>query len=292
MSGGGLGEIMPSAPERPSRSDYALCGTGESGTHGGDLNHRLFELHEWANITNPGVFMRMIIAAACLFPLVVLTACGDRAPVQGEEPDRTGQRGTDVVQSVSDHPLFAKLRDDDALTADFKTYMKWVASLRVPDAILVVKMMEADKPTVDSVASVFHEKVEFKEWMNLGHKINDIMTVPYYQAKYPEVYPVAHRAGIIAEFSLIKHFAKQNGYRDLPVLAYASVSPLVEHHATTPRRLARRLQYNPEYVSASVSDEDLELAVQVYEAGGYQYKDRAKILQGARVYLAERAVVK
>ena len=128
----------------------------------------------WANIANPGVLMSVFITVACLFPLAVLTACGDRAPVQGEDPDGTGRRSADVVHSVSDHPLFAKLRADEALTAEFTTYMKWVAGLGVPDAILVVKMMETDKPTVDSIASVFHERVEFKEWMNLGHKIEDI----------------------------------------------------------------------------------------------------------------------
>ena len=75
--------------------------------------------------------MKMIIAAASLFPLAALAACGDRATVQVGEPDGTGRRSADVVQSVSDHPLFATLRDDDALTADFKTYMNWVAGLRV-----------------------------------------------------------------------------------------------------------------------------------------------------------------
>ncbi len=233
--------------------------------------------------------MRMIFVAVCMLPLAVLTACGDEALAPAAGSAGIGAVSTGVEQAISDHPLFAKLQDDEALTRAFKTYMEWVAGLGVPDAVLVVKLMNATEPTIDSVASVFHEKVEFKEWMNLGHKVADIMTVPYYQAKYPEVYPVAHRAGIIAEFSLIKHFAKQKGYRDLPVLAYAAVSPLVEHHATTPSRIARRLKFNPEYVTTAVSDEELELAVQVYEAGGYHYKDRAKLLRAAGAYLSQRA---
>ena len=236
--------------------------------------------------------MRMIIVAVCIFPFAVLTGCGDEALSPAAGPDGIGHKSTGVEQAISDHALFAKLQDDPALTAAFKTYMEWVAGLGVPDAVLVVKMMNATEPTIDSMASVFHEKVEFKEWMNLGHKIEDIMTVPYYQAKYAEVYPVAHRVGIIAEFSLIKHFARKRGYRDLPVLAYASVSPLVEHHATTPGRLSRRLRFNPEYATASVGEEDLELAAQVYESGGYKYKDRAKLLRAAGEYLAQRAAAK
>ena len=236
--------------------------------------------------------MRMIIVAVCMLPIAALAACGDQVPVQEEKQDGTGRRNANVAQAISDHPLFVKLKDDDALTERFEKYMKWVAGLGVPDAVLVVKMMNANNPTIDSLASVFHEKVEFKAWMDLGHKIEDIMTVPYYQANYAEVYPVAHRAGIIAEFSLIRYFARKEGYRDLPVLAYASVSPLVEHHATTPGRLLRRLRFNPEYATASVGEEDLKLAAQVYEAGGYHYKDRAELLRAAREYLAQRAAAK
>ncbi len=236
--------------------------------------------------------MRVMTVSTCLFLLVGATACGERSPAAGADRNRLTSASARVEHAVAAHPLFAKLQDDDSLTEVFQTYMEWVAGLDVPDAVLVVKMMKAAEPTIDSMASVFHEKVEFKEWLSLGHKIKDIMTVPYYQAKYAEVYPVAHRAGIIAEFSLIKHFAEREGYRDLPVLAYASVSPLVEHHASTPGRLVRRLRYNSEYLSDSVTDEDLELAMQVYEVGGYQYKDRARVLRGAQDYLAERPTAK
>ena len=100
------------------------------------------------------------------------------------------------------------------------------------------------------------------------------------------------RAATVEEFSLIRHFAAQAGFQDVPELAYALVSPLVERHDATPARLTRRLRYNPEYLSARVSNEDLELAVLVFENGGYRYRDRELTLQGAREYLELGSVPK
>jgi len=227
--------------------------------------------------------MRNARLFASILVWLVLVACECPPPAPRCEPEPAVKDG---MRAVADYPLLVALRKDTHFSGEFERYMKWVASLGVPDAVLVVGLMESDDKTLDSLATVFHEMVELKGWLDLGHPIENIMTVAYYQEHYPTVYPVAHRKGVLEEFSLIRYFATHEGFRDAPVLAYALVAPLVERHGTTPSRLVRRLKYNPEYLGVRVNAEDLELAVQVFERGGYRYTDRAKIIDGAKEYLA------
>ena len=231
---------------------------------------------------------RDLKAAASASLLWWLLACAHRGAAHQDGAAHFENTRVDVTQAIADYPLFSELETDGELTSLFKRYITWVASLEVPDAVLVVHLMDSPDRTLDAWATAFHEQVEFKGWLDLGHRFEDILTVPYYQAQYDRVYPVAHRKAIIEEFLLIKHFARKQRFRDLPVLAYALVSPLVERHQATAARLVRRLKYNPEYLSAPVSEQELELAVRVFEIGGYRYQDRAGILDGARAYLKHR----
>lgn len=244
-------------------------------------------LHMTTNLKFPcqDALARTSIALASALALCFQTSCSQVIKAPAADAPVTNEADCDVEQVILDFPPFAELRADHELNDLFKDYMDWVASLGVPDAVLVVGLMESQDRTMDSYATEFHELVEFKGWLDLNHDIQDFMTIEYYQANYQDVYPVAHRKGTVEEFSLIRHFAAALGFREIPELAYALVSPLVERHNTDSARLARRLKFNSEFLTTPVSDEDLELAVQVYEAGGYRYKDRDNIIAESREYL-------
>ncbi len=232
--------------------------------------------------------MRAVLVVASALTLAALVACAGPGPASERGSTATASAPESPRALVSDYQMFAKLARAAEQNAAFDTYMRWVAGLGVPDAVLVVGLMDSPDTTVDGLATVFHERVEFQEWLDLGHRLDDIMTVAYYQEHYPGVYPIAHKAAISEELALIRHAAAKAGFRAVPELAYALVTPLAERHGVAPGRLARRLKHNPELLSADVTDEELELAIRFYEVGGYCYRDREAIKQGARAFLAER----
>ena len=98
--------------------------------------------------------------------LLGLIACGEQSVSLGERPEQLEVDRADVTQVASAYPLFAELGKDQELNGLFERYMTWAASLGVPDAVLVVKLLNSKDKTIDSLATVFHERVEFKGWLD------------------------------------------------------------------------------------------------------------------------------
>jgi len=189
--------------------------------------------------------------------------------------------GTDAASQLFDYHPYQTLARDSEFTQQFNEYMEQLYNFNVPDAVLVFGMMKNNERTLNALEVIFHEEVELRGWMELGHSFKDIMNVEYYRAHYTDVYPVAHRKAVKAQYGLVKHFAAATGFPDIPAYAYALVSPLAELYGVSVDRLVRTLRYNPEITSETVTTEDLKTAVKVYETGGYTYKDSAKLISEA-----------
>jgi hypothetical protein len=189
----------------------------------------------------------------------------------------------DVAQWVADHPVVRALAADPQQTGHFRAYITWLED-KAPDAKLVAEFLRDERRTLDALAVIIHEQVEFREWQRLGHAIEDIMTIEYYREQYPTVYPIAHRSAITAEFDVIAHAARRLGFPPVPELAYNLVSPLLDHHGVPPDRLHRRLRFNEEIVgqAGTVTREHLKMAIAVFERGGHRYGDRDQILESAQ----------
>lgn len=208
------------------------------------------------------------------------------APIQPVRDEAT--TGIDVTPAIKGYPSFVTIEQDPPLKSQFPRYMKWLYDLKIPDALLVYKQMEDNVRSLDALATIFHEKVELAGWMRLGHKFEDIMTVEYYQEHYMGVYPVAHREAMFAQYGLIKYFAAGKKFRDIPEFAYVLVSPLTEQHqGNNAERMARTARYNPEFQRVVVTPEDIKTAMAVFEAGGYKYKDPAKVASDAEKFIAD-----
>jgi hypothetical protein len=190
---------------------------------------------------------------------------------------------------VRDCPEFRKVADDAAFNAQFLEYMRF-ASDKSPDGRMVFAMLGESRKTLDMISTIFHEQVELGEWMRLGHRFADITTVEYNQKHYLEVFPIAHRASVIEEFALLQYYAHKACGIEVPEVAFNLVSPLIEKFAVSVDRFQNRLRFNPEYLAQMryVSDSAIEMAMGVYETGGYVYKERDRILTEAKA-LAQKS---
>jgi len=187
---------------------------------------------------------------------------------------------SDSQNIIKDYPLYKQVAENKQFQEQFNSYMEF-ASKGSPDGKVVYGLMQSKEKTLDMISTIFHEQVELREWMNLKHKYEDIMTVEYYQKHYMEVYPVAHRKAVIEEMSLLKYYAAKKNYPSIPETAYNMVSPLIETYGVPVEKMQRRLKYNEEYLSQVkyITKNDLETAVKIYEDGGYKYKDKEKLIK-------------
>lgn len=189
----------------------------------------------------------------------------------------------DVTISIADYPLYQDLEQDHDLEKKFVRYMEWLAGLKVPDAVFVFDLVQRNVRTLEALSLIFHEKVELLNWLELGHRFEDIIQVDYYNAHYSEVYPIAHRRALIEEMNLIQHYAKKQGFNHILELAFTLVSPMVEQRKTSVVTLTRRLRFNPEMLNQKVqiNRRTLETAVNIFYDGGYCYLDRTGLINEA-----------
>jgi len=185
----------------------------------------------------------------------------------------------DVTYLVADFPEFRVIKEDNQFNEQFGQYMNWLSSLGVPDARLVVGYMNSSWCSIDRIASIFHEKIELREWMLLGHKFQDIIDTNYYQAHYEQVYPIAHRKAMASELALLTHFAGTLGVVNLSELSFVVVNPLIEEYSVDVARFVKRLRFNHEILDQRPTCDELERAAMVFENGGYVYTNREKILR-------------
>jgi hypothetical protein len=188
----------------------------------------------------------------------------------------------EIENQIKDFPCYKLLDENKEVTKQFNEYMKWMSDLS-PDGKAVYAMMQLKSKNIFLISQIFHEKVEFWQWMQLGNKFKDIMTVKYYQKKYPVVYPIAHRKAVIEEFNLIKQFALKNGFKNIPEAAYMLASPLSEYYGVPLDRAFRRFKFNWEYEAQVpfITKDEINTAIAVYEKGGYSFKDKEKVLNVA-----------
>lgn len=187
---------------------------------------------------------------------------------------------------IQDYPYYQTLENNQQLSEQFEKYMEWMSD-KSPDAKLVFGFMQNPIKTIDMISTIFHEKVEFAEWLNLGHNFDDILTIEYYKKHYMDVYPIAHKKAIIEEINLLKFFTKTKGFTEIPEITFNLVSPLLEYHSVPVDKLHKRLKYNFEYNSAlsSVTKTDLETAMKIYETGGYKYDPSIDHIKNAMTFI-------
>ncbi len=194
----------------------------------------------------------------------------------------------DVASAIQEYPVYKALEANETISKQFLQYMEWLSD-KSPDATFVYQLMQNKANSLDAIAVIFHEKVEFYEWLKLGHRFEDIMTVEYFQKHYPDVYPIVHRRALIEEINLIKYFAQKKGFSNIPEIAYNLVSPIIEKYNVSVARFQKRLKVNLEYQAQMqfLSENDLKIAITVYEAGGYQFKEKDRIFAEAMTLIAD-----
>lgn len=192
-----------------------------------------------------------------------------------------------IDEIFKDYLPFTTIDTNSKLHREYINYLEWIVSLdgEGSDANYTLKQINSEHQTLDGVSIAFHEKVEFLYWLELGHEIEDITKIEYYQANYMKVYPVAHRRSMVAEMNLIKYFSKKHSIDGVPELAYLLVHPMREKRKSGDmliplKGMATRLAFNIEYHIQSVSKDDLVKAIKTFELGGYQYENKLKILEG------------
>ncbi|MDD2773966.1 MAG: hypothetical protein PHP45_09775 [Elusimicrobiales bacterium] len=196
-----------------------------------------------------------------------------------------GAPPADVTPIIDSYQPYKEFAQDEKLNKQFYSYMEQLYSYNVPDALLVFGMMKDKAHTLNALEVIFHEGVEFRGWLELGHAYKDIMNADYYRAHYNDVYPIVHRKAIIAQYGLVKYFGRVKGFPNAPEYAYALMSPLIELRDTPAARMIQVLRYNPEITREKLTRNDIETAAQVYEAGGYTYQNRAKIIADAEALM-------
>jgi hypothetical protein len=207
----------------------------------------------------------------CWLLILALVACASARP--RDEPRRT------VREILLEDPAYRAATADPELHGAFQRYWAWLGGLGVPD----VEYLEALPPDdLEHLAMLYHEEVELRAWLRLGHRLDDVMTKDYYQQRYPEVYPVAHAEAMAAELALLAGFATRAGFPRVPERAFVLVGPMVERRGVAPAMVDRRLKFNPAIAAQAPTRDELETAARVYEAGGYRYRDRNRVIEAAR----------
>lgn len=167
---------------------------------------------------------------------------------------------------------------DATLQGEFERYWAWLGGLGIPDVEYLGRLPPDD---LEHLAMVFHEQVELRAWLHLGHRFDDVMKQDYYQQHYEEVYPVAHAEAIAAELALLTGYAARSGFPRVPERAFVLVSPMVERRGATAAMVDRRLKFNRSIAAQMPTRAELETAARVYEAGGYHYRDRERVVDEA-----------
>jgi hypothetical protein len=198
----------------------------------------------------------------------------------------------ELEATIQELPEFHRLWTDQTFRRQFDQYMRWLASpgIGAPDAVYLMDAVDAGVNSIDLQSAIFHEMIEFKNWMSLGHKFNDIMTIEYYRQNYPVVYPTAHCHAIIDQTQLLNTFARRKGLGSVPILAYDLVFPDYERRESLNQllpipMLVRQLKFNQSQFDEKLVSGDLEMALQVFERGGYSYQNSALLLSYATAFL-------
>lgn len=241
----------------------------------------------------PGSNLLAPTLAVALTAASCLTSCGHdqqaHAAATTAATREPAPPARDPLAVLLEHEPYRAMERDREFHEAFHSYFRWLAGLEVPDAIYILGFMEQNTRRLDALSMIFHEKVELAAWLELGHRLEDVMTLEYNQEHYPEVYPTAHSRAMRAELELIEAFAHEQGMATAPALAYVLVAPMAEERGVEVALMARRLRHNPEYQDATVSRQHLDNATQVYERGGYRYQDRQRLIDEALRFVQSRA---
>ena len=111
------------------------------------------------------------MATAAFLVLSGLGACGDQDLSTGVDPVLVEGVRPSVLQAASAYPLYAELSKDQTLSEQFAKYMGWVASLGVPDAVLVVKLMGSSDPSIEAIAP----EISYDDFAKLDFRIAKIV---------------------------------------------------------------------------------------------------------------------
>ncbi len=183
-----------------------------------------------------------------------------------------------VRERLLEDPAYREIAADATLEDEFRRYWTWLGTLGIPDVEYLGSLPADD---LERLVMLFHEEVELRAWLRLGHRFEDVMTQDYYQQHYTEVYPVAHAEAMAAELALLVGFAAREGFPRVPERAFVLVGPLIERRGVTAAMADRRLKFNPAIAAQTPTRDELEAAARVYEAGGYRYRDRERVLDEA-----------
>jgi hypothetical protein len=203
---------------------------------------------------------------------------------------------TRMLQDAIRHlPEYKSLWKDRIFRRRFDRYLRWLGSPEIASDNAVYLLGEVDKGvhSFELQGHIFHEMIEFRNWMKLGHRFKDIMNRDYYNAHYSAVYPVAHCNAIIAQQRVLNAFAQSHGLKTLPMLAYDLVVPDYEKYPYLQEMTQKlgvpamviQLKFNREYFDEAVSEEQLLDAIEVYKEGEYGYSDTRIVLDRAKRFL-------
>lgn len=204
------------------------------------------------------------------------------APAAGAPTAATGSRGSgDASTVLQDYAPLQRYVQDASFQEGFRRYMNWLSDLGTPDTVFLLPHVGPGENSIEFLSLVFHEQVELRGWMDQGHRLEDILNVPYYKGHYEQVYPLAHGQAMRAELALVREYAERRGLRVPSEKALVLMSPMAEQRHVPVSRLGRRLLHNPEYRDQKPTREDLEAAAAVYADGGYVYQDLEGLLAEA-----------
>ena len=229
-------------------------------------------------------------AFSILTLVLVVTACTTTPPRPSAQPSAaiagSGSGSGSVQQILLEDPAYSEVQHHATLEDQFQRYWAWLHELEIPDVAYLSALPTED---LERLAMVFHETIELRGWLRLGHRFPDIMNLDYYKQHYEEVYPVAHAAAMQAELGLLQRFAARVGIPRVPAHAFVLVGPMVERRGVTAAMADRRLRFNPDLAGELPTQAELDRAARVYEAGGYHYRDRKRVLDDAWAAVTERA---
>jgi hypothetical protein len=232
--------------------------------------------------------MKSYLILLTLLILLKIAPLSQASEVRGAFPADSRQ----LEKVLRKHPEYLLLWKDQQFRLQFDQYMRWLSSAEIaaPDAIYPMSLVDSGVTSMDLQSHLFHELVEFKNWMRLGHKAGDIMNREYYSRHYATVYPRAHCNAIVAQERILRSFAKTKGLGMAPMLAYDLAFPDYERREALKQFLptpilVRQLRYNQTQLERTVRVKDIKLAIRTFEKGGYSYQDRNLVLKNAAGFL-------
>lgn len=195
-------------------------------------------------------------------------------------------------RTLKEIPEYSALWHNHKLRSQFDQFMRWLASpdIAAPDAVYLLQLVDRGDSSIELQSHLFHEYIEFNNWMRLGHKFSDIIDVEYYSKNYPTVYPVAHCNAIVAEKKVLNTFAKQNKISEVPMIAYDLAFPDYEKrqelaNALPTPLMVRQLRFNKEFFHERVDVDDIRTAMRIFQNGGYRYNHPEVIVDAGSNFL-------